>query len=168
MAGLPSSPFWEFSLAFYARPEVAHACLALQDRHGADVNLVLLAIWLGRRGHYLSAAAGGRLQRLAHRWQRPVIGPLRRVRRELKRRLSGQTVAWPEALVGIRRKLADAEITLEKMEQLLLEEAVGELTDGPPDPAAARHNLALLGLPYAVTEEANLLLEKAFPACTPC
>jgi uncharacterized protein (TIGR02444 family) len=40
-AGLPGvNPFWEFSLAFYAEPGVAPACLAMQDLEGVDVNLV--------------------------------------------------------------------------------------------------------------------------------
>src|SRR5260370_35545910 len=39
--------FWRFSLAFYARPGVAEALIALQDRAGRDVNLVLFALWLG-------------------------------------------------------------------------------------------------------------------------
>ena len=39
--------FWRFSLAFYARPGVAEALLALQDRAGRDVNLMLYALWLG-------------------------------------------------------------------------------------------------------------------------
>jgi uncharacterized protein (TIGR02444 family) len=42
--------FWRFSLALYARPGVAAALLALQDRAGRDVNLILYALWLGA-GH---------------------------------------------------------------------------------------------------------------------
>ena len=44
------SAFWRFSLELYARDGVPAACLALQDREGADVNLVLLALWLGESG----------------------------------------------------------------------------------------------------------------------
>lgn len=43
----PENPFWRFSCAVYAAPGVAQACLELQDTHGADVNLLLLAAWLG-------------------------------------------------------------------------------------------------------------------------
>src|SRR5437870_3409733 len=38
---------WRFSVALYARPGVAAALLALQDRAGHDVNLMLYALWLG-------------------------------------------------------------------------------------------------------------------------
>src|SRR5258707_12890741 len=43
--------FWRFSLAFYERPGVADALVALQDRDGFDVNLVLFVLWLGISGH---------------------------------------------------------------------------------------------------------------------
>ena len=81
LAELPDSPFWRFSLALYVRDGVPAACLALQDREQADVNLVLLALWLAAIGHRLDATAGRRLAQAAERWQRPVIGPLRQVRR---------------------------------------------------------------------------------------
>ena len=43
---------WRFSLAFYARPSVAEALIALQDRGGCDVNLILFALWRGlAHGH---------------------------------------------------------------------------------------------------------------------
>src|SRR5436190_572701 len=49
--------FWRFSLAFYARPGVAQALIALQDRSGRDVNLTLFGLWLGVvRGAWLDAA----------------------------------------------------------------------------------------------------------------
>ena len=38
---------WRFSVAFYARPGVSEALIALQDRAGCDVNLMLFALWLG-------------------------------------------------------------------------------------------------------------------------
>ena len=41
--------FWRFSLALYARPGVAEALIALQDRAGLDVNLILFGLWVGTR-----------------------------------------------------------------------------------------------------------------------
>lgn len=40
--------FWQFSLEVYSRPQVADLCLALQDDHGFDVNVLLLCLWLAR------------------------------------------------------------------------------------------------------------------------
>lgn len=166
MTALPASPFWTFSLAFYARPGAAPACLLLQDRYGADVNLILLALWLGRRGQRLDAAMGQHLQRLGRRWQRPLIAPLRRARRRLKHRLPG--LPWPAAAGEVRGRLMAVELALEQMEQLLLEAALGPLAEGPADEAAARHNLARLGLTRAAAgAEMELLLRTAFSAPEP-
>jgi uncharacterized protein (TIGR02444 family) len=48
-AGQGGAAFWRFSLALYARPGVADALIALQDRAGLDVNLILFGLWVGAR-----------------------------------------------------------------------------------------------------------------------
>ena len=53
--GRMAQSLWDFSVELYARPGVAAACLALQDRAGADVCLLLAALWLERRGVALEA-----------------------------------------------------------------------------------------------------------------
>jgi uncharacterized protein (TIGR02444 family) len=50
--------FWRFSLALYARPGVAGALIALQDRAGLDVNLILFGLWAGAR-HGIRLDSGG-------------------------------------------------------------------------------------------------------------
>ncbi len=52
---MTSDPLWTFACAFYGRPGVAAACLALQDEGGADVPLLLYLIWCGRTGRRLDA-----------------------------------------------------------------------------------------------------------------
>ena len=46
----PQCAFWDYSLKTYNRPHVGKACLRLQEEAGADVNLVLLCLWLAARG----------------------------------------------------------------------------------------------------------------------
>ena len=164
-AELPSSPFWRFSLELYARPGVAAACLTLQDRHGADVNLVLFALWLGSRGHQLTPEAGNDLARLARHWQRPIVRPLRWVRRRLKQRTMAAGLPSPEAVGHWRGRLAEIELALEQAEQLLLEHAMGPVVAGPPGAPMACGNLRALGLASLVaTDEARLLLDRLFAA----
>jgi uncharacterized protein (TIGR02444 family) len=77
--------FWSFSLAFYGRPDVSEACLALQDRHGRDVNLVLYACWVGLSGRgRLEAAELARAEAVSRPWRRDVIETLRQARRAIK------------------------------------------------------------------------------------
>ncbi|MFO1048416.1 MAG: TIGR02444 family protein [Geminicoccaceae bacterium] len=143
MSELPECEFWRFSLDRYSRPGVAEACLELQDRDGADVNLLLLAMWLGSLGRRLSPAEGARLTAIAADWQNPIVAPLRAVRRCLKERID---VPWAEALEVWRRRVAEAELALEQVEQLLLERAAGAGLGCAPRMAAAQENLAALGL----------------------
>jgi len=81
----PPDALWRFAVDFYARPGVAAACLALQDRHGFDVILILFACWVGASGRgRLTAADLAAAVALAEPWRRAVIAPLRAVRRHLK------------------------------------------------------------------------------------
>jgi uncharacterized protein (TIGR02444 family) len=38
--------FWRFSLRIYRAPGVADECIAVQERYGIDVNLMLFCAWL--------------------------------------------------------------------------------------------------------------------------
>ena len=80
-----AEPFWSFTLAFYGRPGVSPACIALQDRHGLDVNLVLYACWVGLSGRgRLAAADLARAAELNAPWRGRVIETLRAARRALR------------------------------------------------------------------------------------
>ena len=68
--------FWRFSLVFYERPGVADALIALQDRGGFDVNLILFALWLGISGRGLLGGDTLAAKVLFHFWpqsQRPIL-----------------------------------------------------------------------------------------------
>ena len=55
-AAAAGSPFWRFSLKFYRQPQVAEACIALQDGAGIDVNLLLFLLWQAAEGRTLAVA----------------------------------------------------------------------------------------------------------------
>ena len=77
--------FWRFSLALYTRPGVAPALIALQDRAGRDVNLILFALWAGAaRGIRLASADLAAAEAAILDLRRRVVEPLRRLRRQLK------------------------------------------------------------------------------------
>lgn len=122
---MPQS-LWDFSVALYARPGVAEACLQLQDRHGADVCLLLCALWLEQRGVTATPARRDQLRRLATPWQARVTAPLRQLRREWK-----TAAATDEGLAELRRQLAALEL---QAERLLLERLQALTADWGTDP----------------------------------
>ncbi|WP_431855029.1 TIGR02444 family protein [Azospirillum sp.] len=131
----PEESLWRFSLAVYGRPGVDAACIDLQDRLGADVNLLLLALWAGAVcGTPLSAADLERLASEAAAWHRPVVAPLRGVRRHLK---------GIEGAEALRQAVKAAELESERLEQMRLCRASG-LRPGAPDWGAAEANLRRL------------------------
>lgn len=143
MSAAPLSPapdFWSFSLDFYARPGVAEACLELQDRHGLDVNMVLYCCW---RGDTLTQAQLQAAIALTSSWRSEIVQPLRTLRRRLKPGFP----PFPEAGVqGLRKRIADAELEAERLQQQALDalaQAEGPVIP-PPGRDAARANLALL------------------------
>lgn len=124
-AAWPADPFWDYSLELYGRPGVEAACLELQQRHGIDVNLVLLCLWLALRGTALDGETLARLCHAADRWQIEVARPLRALRRRLKARIADgepNSVAsgWPELAAAIRQRMVALEIDAEHLEQLHL------------------------------------------------
>jgi uncharacterized protein (TIGR02444 family) len=102
---------WEFALAVYARPGVEGACLRLQEA-GADVCLVLTALWLDRRACARDSDGLTRLQRASQHWQDTVVRPLRQLRQAWKA-ASGAD----ESLAALREQLKGLELAAER-EQL--------------------------------------------------
>jgi uncharacterized protein (TIGR02444 family) len=173
MAAEAGEAFWRFSLQVYGRPGVAEACLALQDRHGVDVNLLLFCCWTGGLGQRLSGGQMDQLLEAVGPWHGAVVKPLRSVRRWLKT----QALAPAEAAAGLRRAVKARELDAERLEQAILaEQAVLLARDspaaGPGTPALAAANLAVymesLAIELAPDDEGCLagLLRAAFGGLT--
>jgi uncharacterized protein (TIGR02444 family) len=78
---LDPGAFWEFSLAYYSRERVSAACLSLQDRRGADVNILLLCCWTATLLLRLESAGLKAAIAAVEDWRRDVLEPLRAARR---------------------------------------------------------------------------------------
>lgn len=127
----PASPFWDFSLLLYARPGVEAACLTLQDDHGLDVNLVLLAGWAAHTRRRLTPPLAQRLRALGLAYQADVMQPLRQARRGLK--AYEAVLALAPLASACRQSLLGCELDLERLEQVQLETL---LDDGASDAAS--------------------------------
>jgi uncharacterized protein (TIGR02444 family) len=77
------NPLWDYATKVYGAHEVESACLALQDRFGLDVNLLLYAAWLAHSDRMLDAEHLAALAASTRDWRDQVIRPLRTVRRQL-------------------------------------------------------------------------------------
>lgn len=167
---IPSA--WDFAVSVYARPGVQAACLALQDRRGADV-VALMAL--------LHAAAAGRaipseprlrkaLAQVAP-WRAQAVLPLRAIRRALKDwQFTGRPGPAPDAETA-RQAVATAELAAERVELETLSAALAEA--GPALRAASPAEVAaalasywrVAGLRADAEDFAHLaiLLAAAFP-----
>ncbi|MFC7333345.1 TIGR02444 family protein [Rhodocista pekingensis] len=137
----PSPDLWRFSLAVYARPDVAPLCLALQDGHGADVNLLLWAAWLALvHGHTLTPGDLAAAEAAVAPWREGVVRPLRAVRRTLK----APEPPLPAGAGALRERIKAAELEAERLQQQVLD-GLPETRRPGGDPAAAlAANLSLL------------------------
>lgn len=81
---MTAAGLWDRVQAFYARPGIAAACLALQDQHGADVTLLLFLLARAESGQRLDADKIARLAAALEHWRAGIIAPLRALRRGLK------------------------------------------------------------------------------------
>lgn len=147
--------FWDFSVTAYGRPGVAPACLALQERHGLDVNLLLYCAWCGSRGRRLEETALRALDGRIAAWREEVVRPLRAVRRWLKT----QETALGEDPQALRQEIKRLELEAERIEQELLAAEAAE-AHGQPSPKTGAANMALylafLGCLPSTTDIADL------------
>lgn len=133
--------FWTFSVAIYDRPGVAASCLALQDEYGADVTLVLFALWCATRGCRLEPAELARAAAVVAPWRDGVVRAIRQVRRALKP--PPGPPFDPAATEALRQTLLSAELAAERLQQ----EAMATVAPPPgalPAATAAEANLACL------------------------
>ena len=155
-AGEPpdEAALWHFSLEFYSRPGVSEALIALQDRAGRDVNLILFALWLGVSGRGRLTSDGIECaDRIVRPIRAEIVEPLRELRRKLR--------ADPDTEIQrLREGVKALELAAERIVQRRLARIAGlPVSDADPASraAAAYANLALylgsemVGSPEAAT-----------------
>ncbi len=96
------SPFWQFSIKFYAVPNVASACITLQDEAGVDVNLLFFLLWNATYGRTLTKPDVEELDRTIGVWRNMTIIPLREMRRALK---SPPNIFAPDTAEAFRTRI---------------------------------------------------------------
>jgi len=135
-----ASDFWTFSLQTYAKPNVADICLELQDRFGADVNLLLYMLWAASRGRRLHLREIAEIAGYVQSWQQHVVTPLRVVRRQLKSPPDGWSPAETDRL---RQRIKAEELEAERLQQNAMVNflSVDKAGQADADVVAAKFNL---------------------------
>ena len=129
------NPFWEFSTWAYGEPDVEKSCLALQNRLGADVTMVMYCLWLAQRGtpgghlaRYLGAAI-----KLSRDWQRSFVEPLRTCRHNFKDFIVNTDMGGPELSAAniLRDRIRQSEVDMDQLQMMAMFSLVidNEMTD---------------------------------------
>ncbi|MBL8704486.1 MAG: TIGR02444 family protein [Rhodospirillales bacterium] len=161
---------WRFAVDIYGRPGVREACLALQDRRGADVVAMLVLLHGAARGHpapsqeVLAAALAA-----VAPWRRSAVLALRAIRRDLKQWSFPEDIAPDCGAERARQAVAAAELAAERVELDYLARRLGTDSPGagsgaPPTLAAATAVLALYGRAAALAFDAADLKDLAILA----
>lgn len=109
---MSDNPFWDYSLKLYRRSGVAPLCIDLQDRCGANVNLLLFACWVGNLGRQLDEDQLRAAAAEISDWNNRVTQPLRTRRRAIDRAARGAAQE--------KQRLLAAELDAEREEQIRL------------------------------------------------
>jgi len=140
---LSAEDFWTFSLDFYGKQNVAKACLSLQDRRDADVNLLLLAAYLASKGHVLDDTHLSIADGMTAGWRAAVLLQLRQVRRRLPK--FAEEVP-EEDRKNVKEKILEAELAAEQVAHRLIFKRLDDApmpTDGGSVKERAEKNLKL-------------------------
>lgn len=142
------NPLWDYASDIYALEGVASACVALQDQHGLDVNLLLYAAWLAHTGRRLKMQHLSALDASVSEWRDQVVRPLRAVRRQLHGR------AGVSELYGAVKAL-ELRAEREQLDAMYAFFAHGDALPGARDALrdALRDNLQVVAQFYCPGEE---------------
>jgi uncharacterized protein (TIGR02444 family) len=132
------SPLWRFSLAVYRGAGVQEECLAVQERFGVDVNLLMLCAYVGAvEGAVLSTSDIADALEASGAWHGNVVKILRQVRRMMKPWGAGEhdpekwepvfgkdhaptKVPFSRVVEALRTKVKGAELEAEQIEQAMM------------------------------------------------
>lgn len=128
---MESHALWRFAVDRYAVEGVAPRCLALQDEHGLDVNVVFACLFWATRSSVPLREAQLRTLLDAAQHERAWVTTVRSVRRAVKER-SGEHPRY----AALYATLKSTELLAEKVEQGVLLDALGSGDGGGGDARA--------------------------------
>ncbi len=113
--------FWDFSLKIYSAEGVAGECLTLQDKYGADVNVLLFCAFLGARGIELKKNDIEAIIAFSRPWHVTIVKSLRNARRGSKTYADDPEFKERKSVAVFRAKIKALELSAERIEHDMLE-----------------------------------------------
>lgn len=115
------TPLWDFSLEVYAQQNVEQECLALQERLGVDVNLLLFFAYSGAvEGVALNEKEIVEVSEFIAGWNEDIVRSLRTARRALKKAPGEIATGVAQLAEKLRAQVKTAELESERIEQCIL------------------------------------------------
>jgi len=115
------TPLWQFALAIYMQDGVSAECIELQDRLGANVNLLLFGAYAGAvERAVLSRDALKAASAFVADWHDHITVPLRQARRALKPWSADDGGGVKAEAETLRTSVKAAELESERIELALL------------------------------------------------
>ena len=131
--------FWKFAVRTYRCDGVQEACLALQNEHGADVNMLLFCCWMGTTRGEFDTKTFGMVLDFSRTWADQVVRPLRKVRTWMKTKGCPDPVIQVESCINLRERIKNVELEAEHLQENTMQFIVDSIS----------------GVTLAVTEQAN-------------
>tara|TARA_R110001606_G_scaffold347884_1_gene497289 strand:- start:1470 stop:1997 length:528 start_codon:yes stop_codon:yes gene_type:complete len=165
--------FWDYSCRVYSRKQVSETCLALQNEHDLDVNMLLFAVWHAETRGPLDTATLQAAKDYSVAYSSAVVRSLRKARTWLKKEaleMDDISMLEREGMLELRDQVKALELHAEHFQQDRLE-AICQLPIKMLDVAtqrqAAKANLyAVLGAETtsdeALEAKLNTLLSALF------
>lgn len=116
--------FWDYSCRVYSRPLVSSTCLALQNEHDLDVNLLLFAAWHAHTRGTLDAATLDAARNYSVAYAGAVVRSLRKARTWLKSKaqeMENVSMLEREGILELRDQVKALELHAEHFQQDRLE-----------------------------------------------
>ena len=136
MVSIDGEMFWQYSLSRYATGDVAPLALLLQDRHGVNVNVLLLVCWclenniiinLPQLKGVIEAAAKSESELKIHRDKRKLANPKYGSTVQSSTNANDESSASCEKNAGTYELLKTQELALERQQQEAIIEAFNQL-----------------------------------------
>ena len=150
---------WDWALSAYAKPGVEATCLALQDEHGLDVDVILWLAWRASRGEAPTVDGLAEARALSEAFQVCVVAPLRSARRALRPPPAG--VVAPRA-AALRDAVLSVELAAEQVEMEGLEALPADPANGAPTEIAKAQFSAYAAEKPAASAPLNTLVTLLF------